>query len=66
MEESPKEPRPKRKKIEKKQMSKIEDYIPSQSPFHIGEEHLSREKIEQLWSQGRVFITVVELEDANP
>lgn len=47
-------------------MSQVEYYMPSQSPLHIGEEQLTREKIEQSGSQGGVFIIAVELEEGNP
>lgn len=47
-------------------MSQIEYYMPSQSPLHVGQEQLTREKIEQLGSQGGVFITAIELEEGNP
>ena len=46
LEERPLEPMPKRQRMEEKQLSQGEDYTPSQSPLHIGEEQITREKIE--------------------
>ena len=44
----------------------IEEYSPTQSPLRIGEEQFTREKIQQLGSQGGIFITQEELDEGNP
>ena len=46
LEERLDEPSPKMKKLMKEQGPHIEEYSPTQSPLQIGEEQLTREKIE--------------------
>lgn len=57
---------PKRQRIENEQAPQVEEYSPTQSPLHIEDEHLTRDQVEQLGSQGGDFITIVELEEGNP
>ena len=38
----------------------------TQSPLHVGDEQLTKEKMEQLGSQGGFFITIAKLEEGNP
>lgn len=57
LEERPTKPSPKRQRIMKEKGPHIEEYSPSQSLLRITEEHLTREKIQQLGSQGGIFIT---------
>ena len=69
MEERPHEPSPKRRKIirEEKLQEELqgENYSPSQNPTRIEEEQLTNEKIEQIGSQGGVFVTQVEIDEGN-
>ena len=41
----------------KEQVPHIEEYSPTKSPLWIGEEQFIGEKIQQLGSQGGIFIT---------
>ena len=50
----------------KEQGPHIGKYSPTQSPLWIGEEQITGEQIEQLGSQGGVFINQVELDKGNP
>lgn len=64
LEERLDEPSPKRKKVMKEQGPHIEEYSPTQSPLRIREEQFFGEQIEQLGSQGGIFITQEELDEA--
>ena len=57
LEERLDEPSPKRQKLMKSQGPHIEEYSPTQSPLWIGEKEFLEEQIEQLGSQGGIFIT---------
>ena len=64
--ERPPEPSPKRWKIIREEDPHVEEYSPSQTPLRVEEEHLTGEKIEQIGSQGGVFIIQAELDEGNP
>ena len=66
MEERPPEPSPKRRRIIREEESHDESYSPSQTPMRIEEEQLTDEQIEQIGSQGGVFVTQVEINEGNP
>lgn len=66
LEERSEEPKPKRQKIEEKYVSQIEEYSSTQFQLHVRDEKITKEKMEQLGSQGGVFIIVSELEEGNP
>ena len=66
MEERPPEPSPKRRKIIREEEPHEESYSPSQTPMRIEEEQLTDEKIEQIGSQGGVFVTQAEIDEGNP
>jgi hypothetical protein len=64
------EPSPKRRKIireeELQEELQEENYSPSQNPIRIEEEQLTDEQIEQIGSQGEVFVTQAEINEGNP
>ena len=64
-EERPDEPTPKRHKIMEEERSQVERYSPTQSPLRIGEEQLIGEHVEQIGSQGGVFITQAEIDEGT-
>ncbi len=66
LEERPEESKPKRQKIEEKYVPQKKEYSPTQSPLHIGDKQLTKDKMEQLGSQGRVFIAISKLEVGYP
>ena len=66
LEERPPQPSPKRRKIIREEDPHVEEYSPSQTPMRIEEEQLAEEKIEQIGSQGGVFVTQVEIDEENP
>ena len=49
----------------KEQGPRIEEYSPTQSPLQIGEEQITGEQVEQLGSQGGVFITQAKLNEGS-
>ena len=57
LEERPPEPSPKRRKIIREEDPHVEENSPSQTPIRIEEEQLTDEQIEQMGSQGGVFVT---------
>ena len=63
LEERPPEPSPKRRKEVREEELQEESYSPSQNPIRIEEEQLTDEKIEQIESQGEVFITQAEIDE---
>ena len=65
-EERPSKPSPKRRKIIREEESHDESYSPSQTPMRIEEEELTDEQIEQIGSQGGVFVTQEEIDEGNP
>ena len=64
-EERPDEPTPKRHKIMEEERSQVERFSPTQSPLRIGEEQLTGEQVEQIGSQGGVFITQAEIDEGT-
>ena len=64
-EERPPEPSPKRRRIIREEESHDESYSPSQTPMRIEEEQLTNEKIEQIGSQGGIFVTQVEINEGS-
>jgi hypothetical protein len=65
-EERPPEPSLKRRKVVREEELQEESYSPSQNPIRIEEEQLTDEQIEQIGSQGEVFITQAEIDEGNP
>ena len=65
-EERPPEPSPKRRNIIREEEPHEESYSPSQTPIEIEEEELTNEKIEQIGSQGEVFLTQAKIDEGNP
>lgn len=62
LEERPEELKAKKQKIEEKHVLQIQEYPPTQSALLVGDEKPTKEEMEQLGSQGGVFITISELE----
>lgn len=64
VEERPSEPSPKRRKIIREEDPHVEEYSPCKTPFRI-EEQLTKEKINQMGSQGEVLVTQSEINEGE-